>query len=124
MNKQNKKYRFREKNCKQKPLFDGMGSKRLQNYESNRRQEIRAKKHNGWDYWDHYKSYGANYPVTHYKQHKKHIDRDDRFNPELYHKISEKSMQKYGIHRINEKNSTAKKRKQGDRWGGEKNVFQ
>ena len=37
--------------------------------------------------------------------------RKDNYAPELYTKLSESSMKKYGIDKINSKNSTAKKRK-------------
>ena len=120
MNRQNNKYKYRGKNNKEKPIFDGLGSKKLQLLKANARADKRDRRKNGWDYYS--TARGASEPVTHFKMRKPGIDHDDRFNPGLYHKISESSMQKYGIHRLNEKNSTAKKRKQGARYG-EKGVY-
>ena len=104
-----------------KPVFNGMGSKRFQKLKASARADKRDRIMNGRFQYA-LRTYTPTHPVTHFKMWKEGIDRSDRFNPGLYHKISETSMQKYGIDRLNKKVSTAKKRKQGSGWN-EKYVY-
>ena len=64
--------------------------------------------------------YPASEPIYSFKKVRSGLGRDN-YAPELYTKLSESSMKKYGIDKINSKYSTAKKRKSGP--GAEKGVY-